>query len=493
MDQKAQPIIIVGGNVVGLSAALSLAVQHVPTVVIEKHQAISQHPRAMGFTPRTMEIFRTFGVAHQIPQVPRDFELKRARVDSLNGEVHRDKPSRAPTDADSPPKEYSQFSGAAIPQDQLEAILEDAALRHGVDIRRGLTVVRIEQDATGVAVTATDAEGNISQLRSPYLIAADGSHSAIREQMNIRRQGRGPMQTMRSVLFRAALDAYTKGVLQFTIEQPDLKAFLTTYSDGRWVLMFYDDIDRDEQALLTEIHKAIGRDDVALAALIADRFQSGRIFIAGDAAHTLPPNRGGYGANAGIHDADNLAWKLASVLSGQSTPELLDTYELERRLIAQLRHDQIFVRSDYKIHLNEHAIPGQKLDNDAMEFGELYESRGFVGLSDDLPPAKKPDDWAGQPAVIGREHWSLVSENCEWKQVVGRVNQWSSVSLECLHIGGDIDISDTQVFRQAMGLSDKGASLIRPDGYIAWRTTDMPPEPSKIFYEVLSQVSFAKI
>src|SRR3954451_23229052 len=84
-----------------------------------------------------------------------------------------------------------------------------------------------------------------------------------------------------------------------------------------------------------------------LSALIADRFSSGRVFLAGDAAHTLPPARGGYGANTGIEDAHNLAWKLAAVLEGKSRPELLESYDAERRPIAWLRHDQIFARQDY--------------------------------------------------------------------------------------------------------------------------------------------------
>ncbi|KAL4894056.1 FAD binding domain-containing protein [Aspergillus ambiguus] len=534
MNQNQQPIIIVGGNVVGLSAALSLAVHRVPSIVIEKHQAISKHPRAIGFTPRTMEIFRAFGVVDRIPQVPRDFELKRARVESLTGqwyentswedtgkEAHSDKPRETPTDKESPQKEYSQYLGAAIPQDQLETILEEAAIQHGVDIRRGLTVVRVDQDATGVAATVMDAHGEAFQIRGLYLIAADGNRSGIREQLSIPRHGRGHLQTMRSVLFRAALEEYCQGIQQFAIEQPDLKAFLTTYSDGRWVLMFYDDIDRDEKTLLSDIHKAVGRGDVTveiittgrweLAALVADRFQSGRIFLAGDAAHTLPPNRGGYGANTGIHDVDNLAWKLAAVLAGQSRLELLDTYEIERRPVAQLRHDQIFVRSDYKIHLNEKSVTGVKLDNDAMEFGEIYKSRGFVGVSDDLPLARKPDEWAGQPGthiphfwvqkndkalsiqdLIGRVHWALVSVEKEWSEVVAWVNARSPVQVKCVQIGGDVDIADVESFCRAMGLSDQGASLIRPDGYIAWRTKDMPSEPLRVLHEVLSQVAFTK-
>src|SRR5262249_10357888 len=154
------------------------------------------------------------------------------------------------------------------------------------------------------------------------------------------------------------------GIGQFSIEQPGLSAFLTTYADGRWLLMFSDDVERDDETLKALIPRALGRSDLPIeiittgrweiSALIADRFASGRVFLAGDAAHTLPPNRGGYGANTGIEDAHNLAWKLASVLSGASAPRLLDTYDAERRPIAWLRHQQIFARSDFK----QFAAPG---------------------------------------------------------------------------------------------------------------------------------------
>src|SRR6202035_809642 len=109
--------------------------------------------------------------------------------------------------------------------------------------------------------------------------------------------------------------------------------------DGRWLLMFSDDEERDEATLRAQVMRAIGRSDLpveiittgrwVLGALIAERFSSGRVFLAGDAAHTLPPARGGYGANTGIEDSFNLAWKLASVVTGVSTPRLLDTYDAE--------------------------------------------------------------------------------------------------------------------------------------------------------------------
>jgi putative polyketide hydroxylase len=142
-----------------------------------------------------------------------------------------------------------------------------------------------------------------------------------------------------------------------------------------------------------------------LSALIADRFSSGRVFLAGDAAHTLPPARGGYGANTGIEDAHNLAWKIGAVLSGASAPELLDTYDAERRPIAWLRHGQIFARPDYAQFARSADKDVRLIDDDAMELGQLYRSSAVIGAGEDLPPALPPDQWVGQPGTRAPHVW----------------------------------------------------------------------------------------
>ncbi|KAE8382331.1 FAD binding domain-containing protein [Aspergillus bertholletiae] len=522
-----QPIIIVGANLVGLSAALCLSQHGVPTIVLEKHAGISKHPRAIGFTSRTIEIYRWLGVADQIPEVPKDFRLMRARVESMTGKWFESTSwsdtgganMKSNQEVPAPKKQYSPSRGAALPQDQLEAILQAAAIERGVDIRRQHRVTDVTQNQNGVTVTVVGSQDKEIQIEGSYLIAADGNRSTVRELLQIPRNGRGHMQTMRSVLFRAPLEQYMQGVHQFNIDQPDLKAFMTTYSDGRWVLMFHDDTERDEPTLRSAINQAIGRSDLPveivttgrwdLAALVADTFQSGRVFLAGDAAHALPPNRGGYGANTGVHDVDNLAWKLAAVLSGKSSPELLDTYDAERRPVALLRHDQIFARADYKVHLDKATPAGKKLDDDAMEFGQLYLSEGFIGVDQSLPRALKPDEWAGQPGthvphfwvtqggqsvsildVVGEDSWTLVSESEEWEDVVAQVNLGSSVTLKHICIGRDVQFADEGSFQEALGVSATGASLLRPDGYIAWRTTELPTNPTRCLNDVLARVTF---
>lgn len=320
------------------------------------------------------------------------------------------------------------------------------------------------------------------------------------------------MQTVKSVLFREInnkLEEYKdRGYQQFSIEQPDLKAFVTTYSDGRWVLMYTDDVEREPTNHLQEIKKAVGRDDIDidvittgcwdLSALIADTFSSGRIFLAGDSAHQLPPNRGGYGANTGIEDAHNIAWKLVEVVQRRARPQLLDTYDAERRPIAWLRHDQIFARSDYSYQAVESGRKVIPLDDVAMELGQLYRSEAIIGAGSELPPADRPEKWKGQPGTRAPHHyvhkgedqmstldllqkgWTLFCSGDLWKEAA-RVSGIVTIDLSA-------DLREGEQVRQALGITTNGVSLIRPDGYIAWRNEGTECSITETPMEVLGAV-----
>jgi 2-polyprenyl-6-methoxyphenol hydroxylase-like FAD-dependent oxidoreductase len=299
------PVLIVGGSLVGLSAAMFLAARGVPCVVVERHLGSSPHPRAIGYTQRTLEMFDTAGL-RGVPEVPPSFRLRRVRTESLAGRwleetdfTPQKSGTEAPRENAAPP---SPHQGAAIAQDRLEPMLREQARKLGATLSLGTELVRFEQDAEGVDAWLRDRDGTERRLRASYLIACDGNRSAVREALGIERQGIGVIQVMRSVLFRADLEKFQRGASQFEIEQPDLDAFLTTYGDGRWVLMFKDDVERDDATLKQAIARAIGAPEAfeiittgrwELTALIADRFCEGRVFLAGDAAHTLPPTRGG--------------------------------------------------------------------------------------------------------------------------------------------------------------------------------------------------------
>jgi putative polyketide hydroxylase len=500
-------VLIVGGGLVGLSAAVCLAWRDVPVVLVERHAGSSLHPRAIGFTTRTTEIYRAVGLGSRIPQAPRNplgiagSRPRRVKAESLAGKW-LEETNWTPNARSSPVVEVSPCTGTALTQDRLEPILRERATELGADIRLETELVSFDQDDAGVTATLRGRDPTEYPLRADFLVAADGHRSRIREALGIGRQGRGHIVTGRSVLFRAPLEKYLEaGVVQFEIEQGDFKAFLTTYKDGRWVLMGLSDEERDDDTLRALVTRAIGRSDLAIeiittgrwevSALIADRFSSGRVFLAGDAAHTLPPARGGYGANTGIEDAHNLAWKLDAVLSGTSTMELLETYDAERRPIAWLRHNQIFARPDFERVAGVTAAKVPIIDDEAMELGQLYRSTAVLGAGDELPPALRPEQWAGQPGTRAPHawlmrneepvstldlfdgNWVLLTEDERWLATAVEAER-SGVVLRCVRIGGDLVPVDPAAFRAAFTFGSAGAALVRPDGYVAWRTTVFP-------------------
>ena len=486
-------VLVVGGGLAGTSAALFLAWRGVDVILVEKHPGSSPHPRAVGFNARVGELLRAVGLEGELPEsrMAKGFGVRRVRAESLVGKKYEETFWTPPAQLSD--IEYSPVRGVGVAQDRMEPILRDKARELGADIRMSTRMLEFSQDDDGVTAVV-QGDGEPYEIRADYLVAADGHRSPVREQLGITRTGRGFMHTSRSVLFRAPLEEYLKdGIGQFVIDDV---GFLTTYGDGRWVLML-DDREYTESELRQQIVRAIGRDDLeveivttgrwTISASVADRFSDGRIFLAGDAAHTLPPSRGGFGANVGIEDAHNLAWKLAAVLNGGSRPSLLDTYDEERRPVATLCHQQIFARNDGH---NRDGEPDDAplYDNNAMHFGVLYRSAAVLGAGPELPPAQLPEQWNGQPGTraphvwIGQgkstldlfqRGWVLVADHPQWEEAVADL----AVRYE--------RVEQLEVF----GLSAKGASLIRPDGYVAWRSTDLPDDPAGALRTAFSSAS----
>jgi putative polyketide hydroxylase len=507
---EAFPVLIVGGSLVGLSAAMFLAAHGVDCMVVERHSGSAPHPRARGFTQRTVEMFDAAGL-RDLPAIPPSSgnpteipqsagRVRRVRAESMTGTWIEEidwtpKGAVEPTATPSAPR--SPHTGIALAQDQLEPLLRQQALDLGAVLCLGTELVRFEDRADGIIAWLKDAQGVVRTVHADYLVGCDGNQSVVRDALGIARQGIGVIQTMRSVLFHADLERYRRGVGQFEIEQPGLDAFLAGYGDGRWALMFRDDVERDEAALADAIQRAVGTPVAArilavgrweLTGLIADRFRKGRVFLAGDAAHTLPPTRGGYGANTGIADAFNLAWKLAAVLSGRSEEALLDSYEQERRPIAWLRFQQTFARPDYARYADSALRATPLLDPVAIELGELYQS-SIVAQGTDLPPVRLPEEWRGQPGtraphrVVTRDGvsmstldfygvgWVLVSSSDTWCDAAARIEDRTGVLVGSVNLRATLGQGDGALVEQDLGIGAQGASIVRPDGVVAWRST----------------------
>lgn len=411
MRTEQTSVLVVGGGLVGLSAAVFLSWRGIPTVLVERHAGSSPHPRAIGHTPRTRELYRAVGLEPVLPPAPGRLGagVRRVRVESLAGEWFEELHWSPQPRSDQPPEptiEYSPCGGIGLAQDQLEPILRQKAVELGADIRFATELLSFTQGRDGVQGTMRSADGETYTVRADYLVAADGHRSPVREALAIGRGGRGYLHTSRSVLFRAPLQQYLEsGFCQFVLDQPGLGGMLTTYGDGRWALFLTgDDTERDENTLREMVLRATGRPDIdveiittgrwEVSASVTERYSDGRVFLAGDAAHTLPPNRAGYSASTGIEDAHNLAWKLDSVLAGESTPALLETYEAERRPIAWLCHNQIFAHNDGQ---NPRAAGenAAMIDDKAMAFGYLYRSGAVLGADANLPRPYGPKSAPG--------------------------------------------------------------------------------------------------
>ena len=520
MKGVSTEVVILGGSLVGLSASLFLSARGVKNIVIERHLGSSPHPRAMGYTEHTLEFFRGVGLGDRIPQADPSVRLRRVKTESLATQWEDDfpwTPGKTPT----PPLTFSPVYGAAIAQDKIEPILRTRAIELGSNLMLGFQLVKFEDKLDGITITVKErSTAEETLIKAKYMIAADGGDSPIRETLGISRSGVGNINTIRSVLFSCPeADQYLdKGVQQFEIEQPDFKAFLTTYHDGRWVLMFSDDQERSKEELGVAILKALGKPMAFeiittgrwdLKGLFAETYSKGRVFLAGDAAHQLPPTRGGFGANTGIDDAYNLAWKLEFVLRGYSNEKLLETYSVERQPIGVLRHDQTFARPDYA-RIRGVALEGVTLYNDAaMELGQLLRSSSIVGADDSLPPAATPAEWAGQPGVRAPHMWVtqtgqkistidlftksfvLISEDSAWIAHAKVASQKTGVPLSVVVVGKDIEAL-TEEFEKLFGITKSGASLIRPDGVVSWRATAGTSESSELLLKAITQSACAK-
>ena len=257
-----------------------------------------------------------------------------------------------------------------INQDVLEPILHRKAIELGATVRNRTEAVGLEQDDDGVTVTLRDLDsGDKRVVRARYVVAADGNRSPMRARLGIGMEGHGELSRSITIYFRAdcapLLENRNQGVM--FVHNPELRGFFRLDRTGGTGFLVINtvgaDVTRPEAVAVSDsvteeraralLQTAIGTPDVAAEVLhiahwraeanAATRMRDGRVFLAGDAAHVVPPN-GGYGGNTGVLDARNLAWKLAAVVKGEAGHGLLDSYEDERLPLGRLTVEQAYTR-----------------------------------------------------------------------------------------------------------------------------------------------------
>jgi 2-polyprenyl-6-methoxyphenol hydroxylase-like FAD-dependent oxidoreductase len=520
------PVLIAGGGRLGLSAATFLAQHGIRSVAIERLKASSPLPRAAFFHMRTLEMFRSVGIEQRVrEQSNRDFVPEGAIIamDCVSGRKLADIIPNLNEGVDA----LSPCRRLFLNQPSLEPILRERAREAGAQVIQGAEIVAVSQDSSGVTVTVKDVDsGATRELHAAYLIAADGAQSKVRDSLGIGYEGRGAFSNSLTIYFSADLSPWIRdnawsiiyvnnAVLGgfFRMNRAATAGFLAINTVG--------DPKRDPQAasnatadlsegrLIELIRAGVGVPDLPVkidgytrwraTADVAQRMQDGRIFIAGDAAHLMPPN-GGFGGNTGIHDAHNLAWKLAAVLKGHANPRLLETYESERKPVAKFTVEQAFSR--YVARTAPWLQSSQETDplvNDFnIELGYLYGSP--TGTHADpretfgVPGSRAPHIWLarkGEPVstidLTGRYLLLAGSEGEAWLRAAPEASRhFAGLALDACCVGKDLEDPEGQ-FLHRYGITASGASLVRPDGFVAWRSTSASTNPAASLREGLGK------
>jgi 2-polyprenyl-6-methoxyphenol hydroxylase-like FAD-dependent oxidoreductase len=346
-------VLIVGAGPVGLTLAIDLGRRGIACVLIEQKAAPEFLPKMERCNARTMEIYRRLGIAQQIREAgyPSDAAMDVFIVLSMTEKplLHLPYPSvaelqdqiRAGNDGTLPLEPYQLVSQYTL-EPLLKAIAETLP---SVRVRYGCTFVALAEDAGGVTATVRNLDGSTATIAAAYLVGCDGGGSAVRRQLGIKLRGEGNILQLRQALYRCdALwdriplgDGPGKGRHYHVAD--DRSTFLITQDSTRHFTL-HSVVESDAE-MATMFERTIGAPiDYEMLyvgewkqnLLLAERYGSGRVFLAGDAVHLMIPT-GGLGMNSGIGDAIDLGWKLAATLRSWGGPGLLASYEIERRQI----------------------------------------------------------------------------------------------------------------------------------------------------------------
>ena len=353
MRSSDAPVLIVGAGPAGLTAAMTLSLHGIPSLLVDRRDGSSELPRATFLSTRSMELLRAWGLEHEVRAGGVDVAWHGWTCESLA--QARD---GVPFPLGLPSPEQSAIASptgpACVPQDQLEPVL----LRHldglgQCTVRWNAELAELRDGHDGVEALLRDTRtGESAAVRARYAVGADGAHSAVRRELGIPMHGADRLADCATALFHAPLWPIV-GDLRYgiyDITDPDGGGVLVPAGRDRWLYGLVRPPgalparERTAEALGRRIRAAIGAPGVepliertgefTFAAQVAERFRGRSTFLVGDAAHRVTP-RGGTGLNTAIHDGYDLGWKLAWVLAGWARPELLASYEGDRRPVVE--------------------------------------------------------------------------------------------------------------------------------------------------------------
>jgi 2-polyprenyl-6-methoxyphenol hydroxylase-like FAD-dependent oxidoreductase len=515
-------VLIVGGGPVGLAMAHELSYQGIDCVLIEQSDGVVADPKVSTVGPRSMEFCRRWGIAQPIREAgwPKDHPLDVAWVTAVGGhEIFR---VRFPSYKERSLPEYTPEPEQVCPQNWFAPIFLNHLGQYPTGIVKLLSRLdSFEQTELGITALVTNLEWQQTELiQAQYMIACDGASSRIRKACGVEAPTFHATQKFQSVVFKAPELAAQLGkdnAMVFFLVNPTIQEPLRAVDgQGLYRLILKPQADGQVRDATEAIQAAIAIDTPIeiisnlpwhLTHRVAEHYNYGRIFFVGDSAHTLSPS-GGFGMNTGIADAVDLGWKLAATLKGWANPQLLNTYEIERRPIAvrnleaanaNLKRTQkrtippaIISDSPEGEQIRQRMAEGmqrssvrEEFDAPGIHFGFHYESPAIA--PDGKPPSEDPQQWqqSSYPGARAPHAWlesgkstldlfghGLVLLNFQNQKVT---------NLEKACQSKNVPLKAYSIDHQAIAkLYEKAYVLVRPDGHVAWRGDELPKDPGAV-------------
>jgi 2-polyprenyl-6-methoxyphenol hydroxylase-like FAD-dependent oxidoreductase len=532
--------VIVGAGPVGMFLALDLASKGVRSTVIEQNTSHRAYPKGDTHNARTMEHYRRLGLADAVRAagLPPEHSTDVVYLTSLNG--YELKRLRMPSGAEKMAEAAAHSVTSQVPEplhrsNQMyveKVVLERLLATEAVTCRLGTGFAGFEETSSGVAVRVRPAGGGPEEvITCQYLVGCDGARSQVRRQLGLSYEGEeaetgfgsGLRQSRYLRIPNVVKDVIREPAWQYWLVRPGRVASLITL-DAReeFKLSVYAGNADDDDAVRAFVDDCVGehvdteildsQNWVNGLALVADRYQRGRVLICGDAAHLFTPI-GGFGMNTGIDDAANLAWKLAAAIQGWAGPYLVDSYDAERRP-AGVRNTRAAISLGRPLRgiplgaaLEEDTPAGREARGDAarvletqresfaslgVQLGTRYKGSPIIWPDGTPAPEDSYDRYVPTARPGGRAPHLWLSRTQSLYDVLGpgftllrmgdRAPSAAALVDAARRRAIPLTVADITL-PEARGLYESDLALIRPDQHVAWRGDELP-DPDELLTRV---------